>query len=137
MMMRISKICLSLTLFVTAVPALAHHSFAAEFDASKPVKLTGSVTKVEWENPHVWFYIDVKDPSGKTVNWGVEMGSPNGLMRVGWDRKTMKTGDVVTVEGSRAKDDSNNANARVVTLATSGKRLFAASSQGQPGQGQQ
>jgi len=137
MMMRISKICLSLTLFVTAVPALAHHSFAAEFDASKPVKLTGSVTKVEWENPHVWFYIDVKDQSGKTVNWGVEMGSPNGLMRVGWDRKTMKTGDVVTVEGSRAKDDSNNANARVVTLASSGKRLFAASSQGQPGQGQQ
>ena len=137
MMMRISKICLSLTLFVTAVPALAHHSFAAEFDASKPVKLTGSVTKVEWENPHVWFYIDVKDPSGKTVNWGVEMGSPNGLMRVGWDRKTMKTGDVVSVEGSRAKDDSNNANARVVTLASSGKRLFAASSQGQPGQGQQ
>ena len=124
-------------LVLSAPAVIAHHSFAAEFDASKPVKLTGSVTKVEWENPHVWFYIDVKDPSGKTVNWGVEMGSPNGLMRVGWDRKTMKTGDVVTVEGSRAKDDSNNANARVVTLASSGKRLFAASSQGQPGQGQQ
>ena len=115
-----------------AVTAYAHHSFAAEFDANKPVKITGAVTKVEWQNPHVWFYIDVKDASsGKIVNWGIEMGSPNGLMRIGWDRKAMKTGDVVTVEGSRAKDESNNANARAVTLASTGKRLFAASSQGQ------
>ena len=115
-----------------AVSAYAHHSFAAEFDANKPVKITGAVTKVEWQNPHVWFYIDVKDASsGKVTNWGIEMGSPNGLMRAGWDRKAMKTGDVVTVEGSRAKDESNNANARAVTLASTGKRLFAASSQGQ------
>jgi hypothetical protein len=108
-----------------------HHSFAAEFDANKPVNLTGSVTRVEWQNPHVWFYMDVKDPSGKVVNWGIEMGSPNGLMRSGWERTAMKNGDVVTVEGSRAKDDSNNANARSVTLKSTGKKLFAASSQGQ------
>jgi hypothetical protein len=116
---------------VTAVPVLAHHSLAAEFDANKPVNLTGAVTKIEWQNPHVWFYINVKDPTGKIVNRGVEMGSPNGLMRAGWDRNAMKLGDVVTVEGSRARDDSNNANARAVPLASSGKRLFAASSQGQ------
>jgi len=121
-----------LLMLAAAVSAYAHHSFAAEFDANKPVKITGAVTKVEWQNPHVWFYIDVKDASsGKIANWGIEMGSPNGLMRIGWDRKTMKTGDVVTVEGSRAKDESNNANARAVTLASTGKRLFAASSQGQ------
>src|SRR3954469_8213603 len=129
MMKRISGICLLLTL--AAVPAFAHHSFAAEFDAEKPVKLTGAVTKIEWQNPHVWFYIDVKDSTGKIVNWGVEMGSPNGLMRAGWERKSLKAGDVVMVEGSRAKDESNNANARAVTLASTGKRLFAASSQGQ------
>ena len=131
MMKRISEFCVWLTLLVTAVPALAHHSFAAEFDADKPVKLTGAVTKIEWQNPHVWFYIDVKDSAGKIINWGVEMGSPYGLMRAGWERKSLKAGDVVTVEGSRAKDESNNANARAVTLASTGKRLFAASSQGQ------
>jgi len=131
-MMKTISLRVVFLMLVSAVSAYAHHSFAAEFDASKPVKITGSVTKVEWQNPHVWFYIDVKDASsGKTVNWGIEMGSPNGLMRIGWDRKAMKTGDVVTVEGSRAKDESNNVNARAVTLASTGKRLFAASSQGQ------
>ena len=131
MIKTISVIVLLLGMLAVDVSVYAHHSFAAEFDSNKPVNLTGAVTKVEWQNPHVWFYIDVKDASGKVINWGIEMGSPNGLMRAGWDRNVMKTGDVVTVEGSRAKDESNNANARSVMLASTGKRLFAASSQGQ------
>ena len=117
-----------LGLLLASVPAIAHHSFAAEFDAAKPIKLTGSVTKVEWMNPHTYFYIDVKDEKGAVTNWGLEMGSPNGLMRQGWTRNSMKIGDVVTVEGSAAKDGSNIGNARSVTLA-GGQRLFAGSSQ--------
>jgi len=112
-------------------PVVAHHAFAAEFDSDKPVTLTGTVTKVEWTNPHTWFYIDVKDQTGKVTNWGLEMGSPNGLMRNGWTRNSMKIGHEVTVEGSRARDGSNHANARAVILKSTGQRLFAASSQGQ------
>jgi hypothetical protein len=109
----------------------AHHSFAAEFDRNAPFKFTGKVTKVEWMNPHTFFYIDVVDEkTGKPTNWAMEMGTPNILMRNGWTRNTLKIGDVVTVEGSKAKDGTPTGNARSVTLAASGKRLFAGSSEG-------
>ena len=118
-------------LLVAARQVAAHHAFAAEFDANKPATLTGAVTKIEWTNPHAWFYLDVTDETGKVTNWSLEMGSPNGLMRAGWTRNSMKIGEVVTVEASRAKNGSPSANARVVILKSTGQRLFAASSQGQ------
>lgn len=114
---------------LTAPSVIAHHSFAAEFDAMKPLTLKGIVTKIEWANPHTYFYIDVTGADGNVVNWGLEMGSPNGLMRAGWTRNTMHVGDEVTVEGAQAKDGTNVGNARAVILSSTGKRLFAASSQ--------
>ena len=109
------------------VPAVAHHSFAAEFDSDSPIDLTGVVTKVEWMNPHTFFYIDVENADGSFENWALEMGSPNGLMRRGWTRNSLEIGDEVKVVGSRAKDGSLKGNVRSVVLS-SGERLFAGSS---------
>ena len=115
---------------LAAVPVVAHHSFAAEYDADKPIKLTGTVTRIEWTNPHCYFYIDAKNEvSGKTENWGFEMGNPNALLRLGWTRNSLKLGDTVTVEGSRARDGSLHANARSMVLMSTGQKLFTGSSQ--------
>jgi len=119
-----------LALLTDAVPVAAHHSFAAEFDGSKRIELTGVIAKVDWTNPHVWFYVNVKDEAtGKLVYWGAEMGSPNALMRSGWTRNTMKVGMVVTFTGALAKDGSNRVNTNSVFV--DGKRLGAASSEGE------
>ena len=109
---------------VIAAPVLAHHSFAGEYDSTKPITLTGKVTKVEWTNPHARFYIDVKGDDGATTNWNLELASPNVLKRQGWSSTSLKEGDVVTVEGSLARSGAKMANARLVTLAD-GSRVFA------------
>lgn len=113
-----------------ALQASAHHSFSAEYDIKKPISMTGTVTSVEWQNPHTWFYIDVKDDGGNVTNWGMELASPNLLVRNGWSRSTLKTGDVVTVEGYGAKNGKNIGNARVIVIKATGQRLVAGSSAG-------
>jgi hypothetical protein len=114
-------------LMLAAVPMLAHHSFSAEYDRSKPIQLKGTVTKVEWMNPHARFYVDVKDDGGKVTNWEFELGSPNGLMRSGWTRNSLQIGAVVSVSGSRAKDGSNLVNASSVAF-DDGKKVFSGNS---------
>jgi len=126
---KIAVVVAGIGLVVASAPVIAHHSFAAEYDASKPITLKGAVTKIEWTNPHARFYIDVKDDKGTVTNWNLELASPNVLTRQGWTRKSLEVGDQITVEGSLAKDGSKMANARIVTLAN-GKRVFAGSSGG-------
>jgi hypothetical protein len=113
-----------LFLLLASTSARAHHSFASVFDGDKPITLTGPVIKIEWANPHIHLYIDVKDETGKAISWAIEMGSPNFLIRSGWTRDALKVGDVLTIEGHLARDGSRLANARMVFLA--GKKMFAA-----------
>jgi len=116
--MKSKLLVLSATLFMgLGIPALAHHSFSAVFDAGSPIEASGTVTKVEWRNPHAWIYVDVEGDESGVANWAFEMGSPNGLRRRGWSRDTVQVGDVISVTGYRARDGSNRANIASITLA--------------------
>ncbi len=127
MKIKTSVLVAGLGLMAAAVPLLAHHSFAAEYDSNKPVKITGTVTKVEWMNPHARFYVDVKGADGKVTNWNFELGAIPVLLKQGWTKNSLHQGDQITVEGSAAKDSSNTANARSVVLSD-GRRVFGGSS---------
>jgi Family of unknown function (DUF6152) len=118
----VGALCIVL-LFTATVPLVAHHSFAAEYDNNKPIKFSGKVTKVEWLNPHIYVYVDATD-NGKTINYAVEGGAPNGLFRQGWRKDTLKLGDMISIEGFLAKDGSNTVNARTWVLPD-GKKVFA------------
>jgi len=119
---------LAVVLIGAAVPVLSHHSFTAEYDGTKPVKVTGTVTKVEWTNPHIWFYVDVKDENGNLTSWAFSAAPPGVLQRRGITKDVLKIGDVVKVDGFRARDGSNNASGGTVTFAD-GRRVFTASAE--------
>jgi hypothetical protein len=123
-----SAVALTLVFLAAPRPAHAHHSFAAQYDAAKPITLTGKVTKVEWTNPHVYVFVDVRDEkTGEVANWALEIGGgPNSLIRQGWSRDSLKADDVINVEGSLARDGSRLASAQSIVLAATGKRVFSA-----------
>jgi len=122
-------------LLAAAAPILAHHAFSAEYDSTKPVKVQGTISKVEWANPHIWFYVDVKDDSGKITTWGFSGGPPGMLQRRGISKNVLKIGDVVIVEGFRAKDSSTNGSGGNVTFAD-GRKVFAGSAEDTAATGQ-
>jgi hypothetical protein len=126
-------VCLTLgAVLVFGRAALPHHSFAAEFDATQRVTLTGTLTKLEWTNPHAFLHLDVVDAaSGQTASWAIELGSPNGLTRLGWRRTTVSVGEALTIEGSLARHKPLLANAASVIRVSTGQKLGAASSEGQ------
>lgn len=121
-------VAFGLGVIFAAIPLMAHHSFAAEYDSKQPIKITGAVTKVEWLNPHVYYYVDVKGGDGKLVNFAVEGGTPNQLYRQGWRKNSLRIGDVITVNGFKAKDGSNHLSGRLVTLSD-GRRVLGGSSE--------
>jgi hypothetical protein len=119
-------------LLVSGLPALAHHSFAAEYDSKNKIELKGVVTKFEWTNPHAHFYVDVKDANGKVVNWNLELASPNMMQRNGWTRHSLKEGDVVVVVASRSKDNTATASADTITLSDGHRLTFMADPEAPP-----
>ncbi len=129
---RAAIVTFTATMSASAPPAYAHHSFPAQYDESNPIELTGTVTKVEWTNPHIFIYIDVADEeSGEILNWALELGGPNSLLRLGWKRDSLQAGDVITIDGALARDGSPLVAAETITLTATGQRMLAGSSRGQ------
>jgi hypothetical protein len=126
---RTAVLATTAAVLAAAFPAIAHHSFPAQYDVNKPITLTGKVTKVEWTNPHIFIYIDVpSETTGAVVNWALEMGGPNALLRLGWKRDSLKPEDLITIEGSLARDGTPLVNAKQITLVATGKKMLAGSS---------
>lgn len=120
------------SVLAAVLPAYAHHSFPAQYDESNPIELTGTVTRVEWTNPHIFIYMDVADEeSGEVLNWALELGGPNSLLRLGWKRDSLQAGDVITVDGALARDGSPLVAAETIVMTATGQRMLAGSSRGQ------